>query len=126
MSRQADSGCPSAWGQVIVMPVEIALGGASIATKAAILVLLAATGMAMLVAGSEPALAQQVALGPDCDPNYDMACVPIARDVDCAGGNGNGPAYVQGPVRVVGRDIYGLDRNDDGYGCEPLGWKPSD
>ena len=65
-------------------------------------------------------------LGSQCDPNYDMACVPIARDVDCAGGNGNGPAYVQGPVRVIGRDIYGLDRNDDGYGCEPLGWTPPD
>ena len=34
-----------------------------------------------------------------CDPNYSGACVPIASDVDCAGGSGNGPAYVQGPVR---------------------------
>ncbi len=53
-----------------------------------------------------------------CDPNYAGACVPIASDVDCAGGGGNGPAYVQGPVRVVGTDIYGLDRDDDGIGCE--------
>lgn len=52
-----------------------------------------------------------------CDPNY-TPCVPIASDVDCAGGSGNGPAYVQGPVRVIGRDIYGLDRNRDGVGCE--------
>lgn len=52
-----------------------------------------------------------------CDPNY-TPCVPIASDVDCAGGNGNGPAYVQGPVRVIGRDIYGLDRDNDGIGCE--------
>jgi len=59
-----------------------------------------------------------------CDPNYDMACVPIASDVDCAGGNGNGPAYVQGPVRVIGADIYGLDRDGDGYACEPKGWRP--
>ena len=59
-----------------------------------------------------------------CDPNYDMACVPIARDVDCAGGNGNGPAYVDGPVRVIGRDIYQLDRDGNGYGCEPRGWTP--
>src|SRR5882724_5684914 len=36
-----------------------------------------------------------------CDPNYSGACVPIASDVDCAGGSGNGPAYVQGPVTVV-------------------------
>lgn len=58
-------------------------------------------------------------LGPECDPNYDLVCVPIASDVDCAGGNGNGPAYVRGPVRVVGRDIYKLDRDGDGYACEP-------
>ncbi|TAH31686.1 hypothetical protein EYC59_06485 [Candidatus Saccharibacteria bacterium] len=53
-----------------------------------------------------------------CDPNYSGACVPIASDVDCAGGSGNGPAYVQGPVRVIGSDIYGLDRDHNGIGCE--------
>lgn len=53
-----------------------------------------------------------------CDPNYAGACVPIASDVDCAGGSGNGPAYVRGPVRVAGQDIYGLDRDNDGIGCE--------
>lgn len=52
-----------------------------------------------------------------CDPNYDP-CVPVASDVDCASGRGNGPAYVQGPVRVIGTDIYGLDRDHDGIGCE--------
>jgi hypothetical protein len=44
--------------------------------------------------------------------------VPIASDVDCAGGTGNGPAYVQGPVYVIGQDIYDLDRDGDGIGCE--------
>ncbi|ERK71664.1 G5 domain protein [Leifsonia aquatica ATCC 14665] len=53
-----------------------------------------------------------------CDPNYAGACVPIASDVDCAGGSGNGPAYVRGPVQVVGTDIYDLDRDGDGVGCE--------
>lgn len=53
-----------------------------------------------------------------CDPNYSGPCVPIASDVDCAGGSGNGPAYVRGPVTVVGTDIYGLDSNGDGVGCE--------
>lgn len=53
-----------------------------------------------------------------CDPNYSGACVPIASDVDCMGGSGNGPAYVKGPVNVVGRDIYKLDSDGDGIGCE--------
>jgi hypothetical protein len=54
----------------------------------------------------------------NCDPNYDP-CVPIASDVDCAGGSGNGPEYVKGPVRVIGVDVYGLDRDGNGVGCEP-------
>jgi hypothetical protein len=53
-----------------------------------------------------------------CDPNYIGACVPIASDVDCAGGSGDGPAYVRGPVTVIGKDIYDLDRNGDGMACE--------
>ena len=52
-----------------------------------------------------------------CDPNY-TGCVPIASDVDCAGGSGNGPAYVRGPVRIIGTDIYDLDADGDGWGCE--------
>nr|WP_255313713.1 excalibur domain-containing protein [Mycobacterium malmoense] len=56
--------------------------------------------------------------GSSCDPNYSGACVPIASDVDCAGGSGNGPAYVSGPVTVVGKDIYRLDRDGNGVGCE--------
>jgi hypothetical protein len=55
----------------------------------------------------------------ECDPNYAGGCVLIASDVDCAGGNGNGPAYVTGTVEVVGKDIYGLDVDHDGLGCEP-------
>lgn len=53
-----------------------------------------------------------------CDPNY-SGCVPIDSDVDCAGGSGNGPSYADGPVTIIGSDIYGLDGNDnDGIGCE--------
>jgi hypothetical protein len=55
---------------------------------------------------------------PSCDPNYRGGCVPIASDVDCASGSGNGPAYVQGPVTVIGSDIYDLDRDGDGVGCD--------
>jgi hypothetical protein len=60
-----------------------------------------------------PASSQQ-----QCHPSYEGACVPIASDVDCAGGSGNGPAYVRGPVYVVGPDVYGLDRDGDGVACE--------
>ena len=53
-----------------------------------------------------------------CDSNYADACVPIASDVDCAGGSGNGPGYVDGPVRIVGTDIYDLDNDTDGIACD--------
>jgi hypothetical protein len=54
----------------------------------------------------------------DCDSNYADGCVPIASDVDCAWGTGNGPAYFDGVARVVGADVYDLDRDGDGYACE--------
>ena len=75
------------------------------------------TSVGTKVAVAAPAPAPAPAPSPSCDPNYTGACVPIASDVDCAGGGGNGPAYVQGPVRVVGTDVYGLDRDGDGIGC---------
>lgn len=65
-----------------------------------------------------PQPAESPVLVGECDPHYEGACVPIADDVDCARGTGNGPAWVQGPVRVVGVDIYGLDRDGDGVGCD--------
>jgi len=52
-----------------------------------------------------------------CDPNY-SGCVPIASDVDCSGGTGDGPEYVAGPVDVLGSDIYRLDADHDGIACE--------
>ncbi|WUJ74671.1 G5 domain-containing protein [Kribbella soli] len=52
-----------------------------------------------------------------CDPNY-SGCVPIASDVDCSGGSGNGPEYVAGPIEVIGTDIYRLDSDHDGIACE--------
>jgi hypothetical protein len=53
----------------------------------------------------------------NCAPGYDP-CIPPGPDVDCAGGSGNGPRYVQGPLTVTGSDPYGLDHNHDGIGCE--------
>jgi hypothetical protein len=56
----------------------------------------------------------------NCDPNYSGACVPnvYPSDVDCAGGTGNGPYYVRGPLTVIGTDRYGLDGNNDGVACQ--------
>ena len=65
------------------------------------------------VAAAEPAPESN-----GCDSNYADVCVPIASDVDCAGGSGNGPAYVDGPVRIVGVDVYDLDRDGDGIACD--------
>lgn len=39
-------------------------------------------------------------------------------DRDCAGGSGDGPIYVAGPVWVGSYDPYGLDADGDGRGCE--------
>ncbi len=40
--------------------------------------------------------------GSNCDPNYSGACLdPNASDYDCAGGGGDGPKYVQGPIHVT-------------------------
>lgn len=44
--------------------------------------------------------------------------VRIVRDIDCSGGSGNGPGYVNGPVYVGSSDPNGLDRDGDGWGCE--------
>ena len=56
----------------------------------------------------------------NCHPSYEGACLAVGQgDYDCAGGSGNGPNYVRGPVFVVGPDVFDLDGNDnDGVGCE--------
>jgi hypothetical protein len=55
----------------------------------------------------------------DCDPSYPDVCLdPDAVDYDCAGGSGDGPEYVRGPIRVRPPDPFDLDREGDGWGCE--------
>jgi micrococcal nuclease len=57
--------------------------------------------------------------GGDCHPSYGGACLKQdAGDYDCAGGSGNGPNYVEGPIDVVGPDEFRLDGDNDGIGCE--------
>jgi micrococcal nuclease len=45
-------------------------------------------------------------------------CLPPGGDVDCRGGSGDGPRYVDGPVYVRGDDPYDLDRDGNGVGCQ--------
>jgi resuscitation-promoting factor RpfB len=52
----------------------------------------------------------------NCTPGY-SPCLPPASDYDCAGGTGDGPEFT-GPVRVTGSDPYGLDSDNDGFGCQ--------
>lgn len=54
---------------------------------------------------------------PNCNPNYDP-CVPNASDVDCPEGTGDGPGIAPGEVRVIGADVYALDADGDGFGCD--------
>jgi hypothetical protein len=54
-----------------------------------------------------------------CDPSYPDVCLdPAVEDYDCAGGTGNGPEYVEGPIRVLPPDPFDLDGEGDGWGCE--------
>jgi len=58
--------------------------------------------------------------GGGCHPSYRGTCIPPdVSDVDCAGGKGDGPHYVQEKdIQVVGSDPYRLDSDGDGVGCE--------
>ena len=75
------------------------------------------------VAGAALILTPMVAYGltsrgGDCHPSYTGACLKAdSPDYDCKGGDGNGPDYIGGGVRVVGRDDYDLDRDGNGVAC---------
>jgi hypothetical protein len=56
--------------------------------------------------------------GAVCHPSYTGACLkPDSPDYDCKGGGGDGPDYIRGTVRVIGRDDYDLDRDGNGVAC---------
>jgi len=46
-----------------------------------------------------------------CNPNYSGACLPLDRDVDCG-------EITARDFRVVGTDVYRLDRDGDRIACE--------
>lgn len=52
-----------------------------------------------------------------CHPSYKGRCLRKHGDYDCRGGGGNGPNFT-GRVRVVGTDVFRLDADGDGIGCE--------
>jgi hypothetical protein len=53
-----------------------------------------------------------------CVPGYSVCLSPRASDYDCANGFGDGPRYVNGPIRVTGSDPFSLDFDGNGIGCE--------
>ncbi|MEO6702472.1 MAG: hypothetical protein ABI140_16510, partial [Jatrophihabitantaceae bacterium] len=69
------------------------------------------------VTADATAAASAPVAAPDCTPGY-SPYIPPGSDVDCAGGSGNGPRYVNGPVTVTGSDPYRLDADGNGIGCE--------
>jgi len=66
---------------------------------------------------ADPGGGSQATNEANCTSGYDP-CLPPASDYDCAGGSGDGPMFASGVVRVSGFDLYGLDADGDGFGCE--------
>jgi hypothetical protein len=66
-----------------------------------------------------PTLTQPEVETVNCTPGYDP-CLPYygGADYDCKGGSGNGPYYAGRVFVQRGMDIYDLDRDGDGVGCE--------
>jgi hypothetical protein len=63
--------------------------------------------------------------GPDvipdraCHPSYENACLATdLGDYDCDGRGEDGPNFVRGRLRVVGPDVFALDRDGNGVACE--------
>ena len=67
-----------------------------------------ATGPVRAVTAQFSASAQKPAAG--CNPNYTPCVRNSATDLDCA--------QVGHEVKVIGRDVYHLDADGNGYGCE--------
>jgi hypothetical protein len=83
-------------------------------------VLLGAIALAAASAAGAGAAGSTVASSSACHKSYKGACLKTGiGDYDCGGGRGNGPDYVWKTVRVVGPDVFRLDADRDGLGCEP-------
>jgi hypothetical protein len=77
-------------------------------------VLALAAGLLGVAIGGNVASASAAPAGLDCHPDYQGACVPMNQgDVDCGD--------LDSSVIVVGDDVYHLDDDRDGVGCEGNG-----
>lgn len=72
------------------------------------------------VATTAPPTIMEQPASTGCHSSYSGVCLPAdVSDVDCAGGSGNGPVYAPSSnFQVVGPDVFDLDRDSDGIGCE--------
>jgi hypothetical protein len=62
------------------------------------------------ITGATIGIASEVP-GSNCHPSYSGSCVPsVPGDLDCD--------HLNGPVRVIGPDVFGLDEDRDGLACE--------
>ena len=84
-------------------------------------VALVVTGVVLVAVDGDTAPSPTPTTAPiqaNCHPSYQGACLnPNASDYDCAGGTGDGPFFT-GRVIVVGQDVFRLDHDNDGIGCE--------
>jgi hypothetical protein len=85
--------------------------------KAGIVAAVLMAAVTFALAGSGSAQGSETQASDGCHVSY-VPCVPIATDVDCASGEGDGPVFIDYPVQVIGDDVYDLDRGDTGIGCE--------
>ena len=94
--------------------------GAEVAPSTTVSLVVAKTPPPPPAPAPEPPPPPDTTPEPSCDPSYPDVCLdPAVEDYDCAGGSGNGPEYVEGPIRVRPPDPFDLDGNDnDGVGCE--------
>lgn len=91
-------------------------GRLSTGAKRGVMVGVGAALAAGLAIGGYAWSQHDASVGADCSSNYEP-CVPVDTDVNCSD--------LGFQVQVIGEDIYGLDRNGDGLGCESYGPQPA-
>jgi hypothetical protein len=80
---------------------------------------ISATASSQAATSVTAASASDLSSSARCHSSYKGACLRVGiGDYDCGGGSGNGPNYVWKTVRVVGPDVFRLDADHNGLGCE--------